>query len=105
MGSIPAGDILTALPSDVLKPMSNVETRPHFAFTFCFPISAFCFLALFAAAARCKGDVLFTYDNADELRALAEEFKLETRLVAMKNTHHAEMTELLIGKDLSWCSP
>jgi len=27
---------------------------------------------------------------------------METRTVAMKNTHHAQMTELLIGRDLSW---
>jgi hypothetical protein len=24
--------------------------------------------------------------------------------IAMKNTHHAEMTELVIGRDLSWMS-
>jgi hypothetical protein len=26
-------------------------------------------------------------------------------LVAMKNTHHAEMTELLIGRKLDWARP
>ncbi len=26
----------------------------------------------------------------------------ETKPVAMKNTHHAEMNELLIGSDLRW---
>jgi DNA adenine methylase len=59
--------------------------------------------ALFALAAECAGDVLLTYDNAEEIHGLASEFGFETRAVAMKNTHHAEMNELLVGKQLSWC--
>jgi len=59
--------------------------------------------ALFKAAIRCKGDILLTYDNADEIVKLSKEFGLQTHPVAMKNTHHAEMNELLVGKDLSWC--
>lgn len=59
--------------------------------------------ALFALAAKCVGDVLLTYDNAEEIQVLASEFGFETRAVAMKNNHHAEMNELLVGKDLSWC--
>lgn len=43
-----------------------------------------------------------TYDNADEVRALAVKHGFETKAVAMKNTHHAEMNELLIGRNLSW---
>jgi len=58
---------------------------------------------LFKAASACKGDILFTYDNAPELEDLAKGFGFETHLVAMKNNHHAEMNELLIGRDLSWC--
>lgn len=58
--------------------------------------------ALFEAAASCQGDVLMTYDNADEIHALADEFGFMKRLIAMKNNHHAAMTELIIGKDLSW---
>jgi DNA adenine methylase len=59
--------------------------------------------ALFALAAECAGDVLLTYDNAEEIHKLAAEFGFETCAVAMKNTHHAEMNELLVGKQLSWC--
>lgn len=58
--------------------------------------------ALFGLLADVKGDVLLTYDNTREIAALAAEFGFQTQAIAMKNTHHAKMTELLIGKDLSW---
>jgi DNA adenine methylase len=57
---------------------------------------------LFGLLANVKGDVLLTYDNTREIAALASEFGFETQAIAMKNTHHAKMTELLIGKNLSW---
>jgi len=57
---------------------------------------------LFAACADLKGDFLMTYDNADEVSALARKYGFSTKPVAMKNTHHAEMKELLIGRNLSW---
>ncbi len=49
-----------------------------------------------------EGDFLITYDNAEEVKTLAEKHGFQTKLIPMKNTHHAEMTELLIGNDLSW---
>ena len=52
--------------------------------------------------ATVAGDFLMSYDNDQEIRDLASEFGLEQRPIRMKNTHHAEMTELLIGRDLSW---
>ncbi len=57
---------------------------------------------LFGLLARVRGDVLLTYDNTREIASLASEFDFETQAIAMKNTHHAKMTELLIGKDLAW---
>jgi DNA adenine methylase len=57
---------------------------------------------LFRIATTFTGDFLMTYDNADALHALADAHGFDTELVAMKNTHHAEMTELLIGRDLDW---
>jgi DNA adenine methylase len=51
---------------------------------------------------KAKGDFLMTYDDADEVRALALKYRFETRLVAMTNTHNATMTELLISRDLNW---
>ena len=43
-----------------------------------------------------------TYDNADEVRSLAKQYDFDVELVAMKNTHHAEMKELLLGRNLDW---
>jgi DNA adenine methylase len=57
---------------------------------------------LFAAMAECRGDFLMSYDNTAEIAALARKHGFETRPIAMKNTHHAKMTELLIGRNLSW---
>jgi DNA adenine methylase len=58
--------------------------------------------SLFELLANVQGDVLMTYDNTREIALLAAEFGFESQAIAMKNTHHAKMTELLIGKDLSW---
>jgi hypothetical protein len=33
---------------------------------------------------------------------LAKQYHFDTQLVAMKSTHHAEMKELLIGRNLDW---
>lgn len=57
---------------------------------------------LFALMSTVKGDFLITYDDAEGVRELADKHGFDKELVAMKNTHHAEMTELLIGRDLSW---
>ena len=60
--------------------------------------------ALFEACAGLKGDFIMTYDNATEVRELARRHGFQAKPVAMKNTHHAELTELVIGRDLSWMS-
>ena len=57
---------------------------------------------LFEKFCACRGDFLISYDNTEEIKDLAAEFGFESRPVAMKNTHHAEMTELLIGRSLEW---
>lgn len=57
---------------------------------------------LFQLMSEVKGDFLITYDNDPEVVALADSHGFQTRLVAMKSTHHAEMNELLIGRDLDW---
>ncbi len=43
-----------------------------------------------------------TYDDAIEIRALAELHNFEVRPVAMKSTHHEQKTELLISRSLDW---
>jgi DNA adenine methylase len=57
---------------------------------------------LFEVVSKVSGDFLMTYDDAEGARALAKTQGFDTELVSMKNTHHAEMRELLIGRDLSW---
>ncbi len=43
-----------------------------------------------------------TYDDAPEVRSLARQHGFDTEAIPMKNTHHAEMMELLIGRNLDW---
>lgn len=57
---------------------------------------------LFRVLSKARGDVLLTYDNTREIASLVKEFGFQSQAIAMKNTHHAKMTELLIGKDLAW---
>lgn len=57
---------------------------------------------LFRTASQLTGDFLMTYDNAGPVRDLAKKYNFDTQEVAMKNTHHAVMSELLIAKDLDW---
>jgi len=57
---------------------------------------------LFSLLSRVKGDVLLTYDDSKEIKNLALEYGFQTQTVMMKNTHHAKMMELLVGKNLSW---
>ena len=60
---------------------------------------------LFEVTAAVAGDFLMTYDNAAEICDLAEQHEFDREPIAMKNTHHAEMTELLIGRSLGWVRP
>ncbi len=57
---------------------------------------------LFAVAATLAGDFLMTYDNAEGVVTLARKHNFAVKAIPMKNTHHAEMTELLIGRSLDW---
>lgn len=57
---------------------------------------------LFEVVSNLSGDFLMTYDNIEEVVALANQYNLDTELVAMRSTHHNQLTELLIGRDLGW---
>jgi len=57
---------------------------------------------LFHITSTLRGDFLMTYDDDPDVRALARQYGFDTCAVAMKNTHHARMTELLIGRKLDW---
>ena len=47
-----------------------------------------------------QGPVVATYDDNSEIRQMAAERGIEIRPARMKNTHHAEMTELLLVRNL-----
>lgn len=57
---------------------------------------------LFEIVYNLRGDFLMTYDDAPKVRQMAEQFRFDVECIPMKNTHHREMSELLIGRDLSW---
>lgn len=57
---------------------------------------------LFKLAKGLAGDFLMTYDNAEGVVYLAKKYGFDFETVPMKNTHHAEMDELLIARDLDW---
>lgn len=57
---------------------------------------------LFDVVKTLKGDFLMTYDDAKEVRSMAEQRGFEIVRIVMKNTHHNNMSELLIGKNLDW---
>lgn len=57
---------------------------------------------LFKIASSLAGEFLMTYNDAEEIRFLAKKYGFATATVAMKNTHHAKMTELLISRNLDW---
>lgn len=57
---------------------------------------------LFMICESFVGDFLMTYDEAEEVKEIARRHRFQMRLIPMKNTHHATMRELVIGRDLSW---
>lgn len=57
---------------------------------------------LFKIANGLVGDFLITYDDAEEVRELARNYNFDMQTIAMKNTHHSTMQELLIGRNLDW---
>lgn len=57
---------------------------------------------LFTLCESITGDFLMTYDNADEVKAMARSHGFQMRLIPMTNTHHARIEELVIGKNLTW---
>lgn len=57
---------------------------------------------LFTLCDSIEGDFLMTYDNADEVKAMARLHGFQMRLIPMTNTHHSMIEELVIGKNLEW---
>jgi DNA adenine methylase len=57
---------------------------------------------LFRLTDAMQGRFLMTYDNAEGVKALADQHNFDRHLIPMKNNHHAKMTELLISRNLDW---
>jgi DNA adenine methylase len=57
---------------------------------------------LFKRCGDIKGDFLMTYDDTEEVRALAKKQGFDTATIPMKSRQHTIKNELLIGKDLAW---
>ena len=57
---------------------------------------------LFEVLSRVKGDVLMTYDDTPEIRALAAKFGFQFRRISMRTTHHQKKRELMISKSFKW---
>ncbi len=57
---------------------------------------------LFELVSQIKGKFLLTYDDAKEIRDLANQFKLKHTTVPMKTTHHLEKSEILISDNFDW---
>ncbi len=57
---------------------------------------------LFIQAEKIKGELLMTYDNAEEVVQMATRHGFMQKTISMMNTHHATMQELIIGHDLTW---
>lgn len=101
---------------DGLEVMREYAPRPHAVFFIDPPYTAggksagkrlyrFCDVdheELFQVASNLKGECLITYDDAPEVRALAEKHGFQYKLIAMQNTHLTKMTELVVSKNLNW---
>jgi DNA adenine methylase len=57
---------------------------------------------LFKLASSLPDSFLMTYDNTKEVYDLAKKYNFDTEVVLMNNTHHANMNELLVSRDLEW---
>ncbi|MDA3818228.1 MAG: DNA adenine methylase [Prolixibacteraceae bacterium] len=58
--------------------------------------------SLFALTAQLKGKFMLTYDDTEEIRGLAEKYKLDFRTIPMKTTHHIQKNEIIISDNFEW---
>lgn len=57
---------------------------------------------LFELMRKARGDVLMTYDNTREVRALAGSCGFKVKKIPMRTTHHKNKEELMICRDFEW---
>lgn len=59
---------------------------------------------LFELVSHIEGHFLMTYDDAPEIRSLANNHNLELKAIPMQTTHLIQKEELLISDNLNWLS-
>lgn len=59
---------------------------------------------IFELASQIKGHFLLTYDDAEEIRSIADEFHLPYKTIPMQTTHLITKEELLISDNFDWFS-
>jgi len=57
---------------------------------------------LFKLTSQLKGKFMLTYDDAAEIRQLAEKNNLQYRTIPMKTTHHLQKNEIIISDNFQW---
>jgi DNA adenine methylase len=57
---------------------------------------------LFYLTSKIKGKFMLTYDDTEEIRALAHKYQLDFRTIPMKTTHHLEKHEIIISDNFNW---
>lgn len=45
---------------------------------------------------------MLTYDDTDEIRALAKKYELDYRTIPMKTTHHIQKNEIIVSDNFAW---
>lgn len=57
---------------------------------------------LFYLTSKIQGKFMLTYDDTEEIRALADKYHLAYRTIPMKTTHHLEKNEIIISDNFDW---
>jgi DNA adenine methylase len=57
---------------------------------------------LFDRTAQLGGKFLMTYDDTDDIRQLADKYKLQYRTIPMKTTHHLRKNEIILSDNFNW---
>lgn len=57
---------------------------------------------LFYLTSKIQGKFMLTYDDTEEIRALANKYQLAFRTIPMKTTHHLEKNEIIISDNFNW---
>ena len=57
---------------------------------------------LFYIVSKIEGKFMLTYDDTEEIRALANKYNLPFRTIPMKTTHHLEKNEIIVADNFNW---